>query len=44
MADDAVQQDRDEATRQAEQAVQHVLQGQTPSLPGLPGGIRIPGR
>jgi len=52
MADEAVQQVKDETTRQAEQAVQDVLQGQTPSLqtpslPGLPSGgsnLRIPGR
>jgi len=43
MADEAVQQARNEATRQAEQAVQDILQGQTPSMPSLPGGIRIPG-
>ena len=52
-ADEAVQQVRDETTRQAEQAVQDIMQGQTPSLqtpslPGLPsggsGGLRIPGR
>ena len=48
-ANEAVYQARQEAQRQAEQAVQDVLQGNTPSfqppsLPGLPGGLRRPGQ
>jgi uncharacterized protein (TIGR03545 family) len=48
-ADAAVQQVKEETTRQAEQAVTDILQGQTPSvpsLPSLPGGgtFRLPGR
>ena len=48
-ADAAVQQAKEEATKQAEQAAKDVLQGQTPSAPSLPSvpggsGLRIPGR
>jgi uncharacterized protein (TIGR03545 family) len=51
-AGEAVDQAKQEAQRQAEQAVQDVLQGKTPSLqppsapnlPSLPGGLRLPGR
>ncbi|MDR1899790.1 MAG: hypothetical protein LBQ55_07275 [Treponema sp.] len=47
-AGEAVDQAKQEAQRQADQAVQDVLQGktpslQTPSLPGLPG-LKLPGR
>ncbi|MDR2159030.1 MAG: hypothetical protein LBP23_03060 [Treponema sp.] len=48
-AGEAVDQAKQEAQRQAEQAVQDALQGktptlQTPSLPNLPGGLKLPGR
>ena len=47
-ADAAVQQAKEEATKQAGQAAKDVLQGQTPSVPSLPspsgGGLRLPGR
>ena len=49
--DGAVQQVKDEAAQQAQQAIEDLRQGQTPtiqapSLPSLPGsgGIRLPGR
>ncbi|GHV95048.1 hypothetical protein AGMMS50293_13680 [Spirochaetia bacterium] len=48
-ADQAVQQAKDEAQRQGQQAIQDALQGkqptiQAPSVPSLPGGIKLPGR
>ncbi|MDR1240238.1 MAG: hypothetical protein LBK27_08985 [Treponema sp.] len=48
-ANEAVDQAKEEAQRQAEQAVQDALEGKTPtfqppSVPSLPGGVRIPGR
>ncbi|MDR0708890.1 MAG: hypothetical protein LBF77_02355, partial [Spirochaetaceae bacterium] len=48
-ASEAVDQAKEEARQQAEQAVQDVLRGktptlQTPSLPSLPGGLKLPGR
>jgi uncharacterized protein YjbJ (UPF0337 family) len=48
-AGEAVDQAKQEAQRQAEQAVQDALRGktptlQTPSLPSLPGGLKLPGR
>lgn len=48
-ANEAADQAKQEAQRQADQAVQDVLQGKTPSpqapsLPNLPGGLRLPGR
>jgi uncharacterized protein (TIGR03545 family) len=48
-ANEAVDQAKQEAQRQAEQAVQDVLQGNTPSfqppsVPNLPGGLRLPGQ
>jgi uncharacterized protein (TIGR03545 family) len=47
-AGEAVDQAKEEARRQAEQAVQDALQGKTPtlqapSLPNLPGGLKLPG-
>jgi hypothetical protein len=48
-ANEAVDQAKQEVQRQAEQAVQDVLQGNTPSfqppgVPNLPGGLRRPGQ
>jgi uncharacterized protein (TIGR03545 family) len=48
-ADEAIEQVKDDARQQAEQAVQDLLQGKTPtleapSIPKLPGGLKMPGR
>jgi uncharacterized protein (TIGR03545 family) len=48
-AGEALDQAKEEARRQAEQAARDALQGktptlQTPGLPGLPGGLKLPGR
>jgi uncharacterized protein (TIGR03545 family) len=47
-ADEALQQAKEDATKQAGQAARDILQGQTPSAPSLPsvpgGGLRLPGR
>jgi uncharacterized protein (TIGR03545 family) len=48
-ANEAVDQAKREAQRQAGQAVQDILQGNTPSfqppgVPNLPGGLQLPGR
>jgi uncharacterized protein (TIGR03545 family) len=48
IADEALQQAKDEAARQAQQAAQDALQGKQPTIqvPSLPsgGGIKVPGR
>jgi uncharacterized protein (TIGR03545 family) len=46
-AEEAVNQAKQEVQRQGEQAIQDLMQGNTPtapSLPNIPGGFRLPGR